>query len=323
MMASVAWADEDARDDYRLTRAFPKFVNCDKGDSIQRAVDRAWPGNTIRIKGKCWERVTIVKSRITLAGAPYGGVDGEIAVVGARQVVIDNLHVTGDGNGVAATENAAVTVQYSRIKGNASSGVVAAEGAVVILIENSITDNANYGVLATDGGNLQIRGNNIIESDVPSYLTGAAIGGFRQTMVHITGGGNTITNTAFEPPTNPGNSSSAKGFAIDIANNSHLRQDRGDATINGNIEILNLTSADIRQAEINGWVFVDGLSANLRLRNSTFVGGLNMYGEAQIRNNVDWTGDAFCNGKFLNPSQPITGNRINCSPPPPPPPPAP
>ena len=43
-----------------------KFVFCDKGHSIQKAVDRARDGRSIRVFGTCHEAVFINKDRITI-----------------------------------------------------------------------------------------------------------------------------------------------------------------------------------------------------------------------------------------------------------------
>src|SRR5688500_16358728 len=89
-----------------LCAAAPKTleVNCGRGDSISGALDKADPGDIIRISGVCNEKVTIRTDRITLDGMGgaviQGGVppqatelDGLVTVDGARGVVIRNLMI--------------------------------------------------------------------------------------------------------------------------------------------------------------------------------------------------------------------------------------
>lgn len=323
-------------------------VNCAApGASIQEAIDRvlfATPMKVI-VRGECVEDVQVRRDDVTLAAHWQGGtVVGTIHVDGAQRVVIDSLTVTGDGDGLSVVNNASATVRNAILEGNAGSGLFAGRNALVILHDNMIRENGEYGLLVTDGANAQIRGGNTIESDVADWLSvGAALGAYRHATVVIRGGGNVIRNHAMGPVMSPGpfpspppppeplpmppRSADAVGFAIDVEHNSSFRQDRGHAVVVGHVEIFNLTSADFRDVELTGHIFVDGLDANLRMRNSTVNGGMSMFGIASLRDSVQWNGDIFCNGNFLNPAvvPPPPGQRIQCAPeihlPPPPPPP--
>lgn len=293
-------------------------VNCgNKGTSIQQAVDTAAPAKptTIIIKGTCEERISIAKDDITLKAHATGGtVVGSITVIGGQRITVDGLRVTGPGTGVTAVDNASVNINNATLEGNGGDGVFADRNALVILQDNTIRGNAVYGVQVTDGANAQIRAGNTIESDAPNFFAGAAIAAYRHATVHIRDGGNVIRNNAAAPPSDPNDSNTAGGFAIDVEHNVSFRQDRGFAEIVGNIEIFNLTSADFRETTITGHIFIDGLNANFRLRNSTVNGGMTMFGPASIRSNVTFNGDIYCNGNGLSTSFVHNGNRIGCFP---------
>lgn len=295
-----------------------RHVNCrNPGASIQREINKAnsVKPTTIVIKGVCIEAVTVAKDDITLMAHPDGGtVDGSISVVGGQRVTIDGLKITGLGDGVAATDNASVNINNAVLEKNSRSGVFATRSALVVLQGNTIRLNDWYGVLVQDGANAQIRANNTIESDVAELDIGTAIGGYRHATIRIRDGGNTITNRAMNTPSDPQNLSTFEGFAIDVEHLSLFRQDSGHAVITGHIYIFNLTTADFRDMEYLGYVFIDGLNANFRVRNSTVSGGMTMFGIADVRSDVTFAGDVYCNFNYLNPVIPTTGTRYDCFP---------
>ena len=53
-----------------------KTVNCNSGETIAKVLDKAEPGDTIRVTGTCFERVTITTDRITLDGQGSATLDG-------------------------------------------------------------------------------------------------------------------------------------------------------------------------------------------------------------------------------------------------------
>ena len=323
------------------------LVNCHApGSSIQRTVDAAALGRpiTVLVRGTCVEDVNVRRDDVSLVAHSLGGaVEGTINVIGAQRFLVDGLRVSGSGDGITALDNASATIRNAMVEHNSGSGVSAIRNALVILHDNVIRKNDAYGLLVTDGANAQVRGGNTIESDVADWLNvGAAIGAYRHATIRIRDGGNVITNAAMgeviipappAPPLPPGSpppppqlpsalsSSEAVGFAIDVEHNSSLRQDQGHAAITGHVEIFNLTSADFRDMDFTGHIFVDGLNANVRIRNSSVDGGMTMFGEASLRDSVQFTGYVFCHGRFLNPSildptamPPPVGARIDCAP---------
>lgn len=291
-------------------------VNCgEEGAGIQRAVDTGVSGNrsTIVIRGVCFETVRIARDDITLRAHAEGGtINGSIIVVGGQRVTIDGLRITGEGEGVSATDNASVNINNALLEQNAGSGVFAGRGALVVLRGNMIRLNGEYGVLAQDGANAQIRAGNTIESDVADFNVGSAVAGYRHATVGVRDGGNIIRNTATAAPGDPQDSGSAPGYAIDMEHVSVFRQDNGHALIHGHIYSFNLTSVDLRDADIFGHIFIDGLNANFRLRNSTVTGGMNMFGPASIRGDVTFNGDIYCNGNFLFIGFEHNGDAIDC-----------
>src|SRR5262245_7810550 len=51
-------------------------VKCDKGQTIDKALKTANPGDTIRLSGTCFERVVVATDRITIDGQGSATLDG-------------------------------------------------------------------------------------------------------------------------------------------------------------------------------------------------------------------------------------------------------
>src|SRR5215475_14341057 len=64
MAASPSWADSVHE------------VQCDKGQTIEKALKKANPGDTIRLSGTCFERVVVAIDRITIDGQGSASLDG-------------------------------------------------------------------------------------------------------------------------------------------------------------------------------------------------------------------------------------------------------
>lgn len=170
-----------------------RVVNCDKGESISRAVRRARAGQTIRIKGVCGEQINIKRDRIRIVGIGDAGFDGSdldpsnfefnpmIGVKDAVGVVIKNVFVRNgpaegllvEGKSTASLENVSahnnsnvgMLVDHARVEitggayeGN-QAGIDTTNGASAILRgEISLQNNGVFGIAASSGAALEARG---------------------------------------------------------------------------------------------------------------------------------------------------------------------
>jgi len=146
-------------------------VNC-PGDSIQAVLNLAPPaikGGTMTINGTCTEDVLVTLDNATFAGGAAAVIRGTITIDGARRVVLQNLSVTGSGNGVVVTGNGTATVRDSIIGRNNDNGIVVTDGAQADILNNQIVQNGQNasdpdqgeGISVYDGGNAQVVGNSI------------------------------------------------------------------------------------------------------------------------------------------------------------------
>jgi len=264
LVGQRAFADDDD-DDVKI-----HHVNCAEFDaSIQEKVDEVKKGRPtiIVIKGTCTEEVTVRKDDLTLLAHENGGtVDGSIDVNGARRVTIDGLTVTGSGGAVTARDNASVTIKDANLQSDGGTAIFATRSASLVM-ENTTVEAAGAfacAVFIGDGSVLRMNGGNTLSNNAPSFNC-ATLSVYRNSTVRIRGSGNTITNVV--PVTGGPNSGSAGGFALDIEMVSSLRIDgSGPAIITGNVESFNLATVDLRKVVVNGGIYADGLTANVRLR---------------------------------------------------------
>lgn len=309
-----ALADQVGGGDQNVT------VSCAPPDTIAAALANAAPGKRliITVTGTCAEDVVIRRDDVTLKGGS-GVVNGQITVNGARRVLILDLMVTGPGNGIVATENADVTVQGSTIELNEASGIDVNSGALVVLVGNTIRATNAYGLLVRDGGIARVERDNTIES-AASGFTGAAIGGFRNATIRIVENGNLVRNSAAiapDPFGNCGLSLNNAHFAMDMEHNTSFRQDEGHASVVGDVYAFHLTGADLRDVDIRGALFSDGIFSSIRLRDQgripgnvtvtgliCFFGGnssLNIRGAPRV-DAITVDGKINCNFSFLSPN---------------------
>ena len=64
MAVAVGDDDDDDDDDDDGPRGRQVTVDCDRGRSLQKAIDRAKPGLTIIVKGTCREHVSVMVNKL-------------------------------------------------------------------------------------------------------------------------------------------------------------------------------------------------------------------------------------------------------------------
>src|SRR5262245_39065384 len=95
-----------------------KTVDCASGKRLAEALEKADPGDILRINGTCHERVIIRIDQITLQGAHAAVLDGDavpgnsftgvVRIEGAQGVVLSGLTIrNGGSNGVTGQAGAA------------------------------------------------------------------------------------------------------------------------------------------------------------------------------------------------------------------------
>ena len=240
------------------------MVDCSAGDTIADVLLNAGPSGrlTITVEGICMEEVTITRDDVTLQGGS-GTVMGHIKIDGARRIEIEGLMVPG---GIAAERGATVHVENCIIEVDTGEAVAVSHGGFVELVGNPlILSQESCAIVATDGGEVRLQNNQMIQSiHGDPNLCASALGLYRGASARLRGG-NTLVNGL------PG------GAVIDAADRSTIRQDGGFDVLNGRLSFTRSTNADIRKAQISGFVFVHDSSV-VRLRDSIVEGDLGIVG---------------------------------------------
>ncbi len=172
-----------------LAAAAPKAldVDCDSRDTISRALERSDPGDLIRIRGICNEKVTVRTDRITLAGIGHaviqGGLfsqgvelDGLVTIDGARGVVLRNLTIQRSrAEGIFGTRGAAFTLENVTLQDNADAGLRAASSTVDV---TGCASRRNFAGFDLFNGTQAVFRGNIVASDnrdVGIFLGGTSL----------------------------------------------------------------------------------------------------------------------------------------------------
>ena len=132
----------------QVSPAWAKKVKCDKGESLQEAIDEASEGDEIKVKGTCNESIVFDSTRhlITLTGKPGASIvspdpsQAAISILGARNIIVTGLTLTGGVTGVGIVNGSA------RLSNNSISasgiGVWILNNARGVLQDNIISDAA-------------------------------------------------------------------------------------------------------------------------------------------------------------------------------------
>lgn len=134
--------------------AIERFVDCDKGQSIQKALDTAPTAKGDRfeifVSGICEERVQIRKDAVTISGDAT--VIGDIRVFQASDVWLFDLTVTGPYNGIVVAGSNSVRLTGVKLVENELNGLqISSRGTAWLRFGTTISENFGSGVYVEDG----------------------------------------------------------------------------------------------------------------------------------------------------------------------------
>jgi hypothetical protein len=225
--------------DCRIPRTIVVDCNADVRKTLGEALEKAKPGDTIRVRGTCVDTVTIVTDRLTLEGVPdeegrgatIEGVSIEgvkrtvITIEGARGVTIRNLTVQGGLNGICARRGTTVTLEGVTADGNDEDGFAIVENSTAQISNCTARDNGDDGFTvarassATFTGTITSEGN---ADDGLSILLSSS-GNFFEATVMANNNGRSETFDAF-----------IIGDGIRVTDASHLIVTNSTVNVRGN-----------------------------------------------------------------------------------------
>lgn len=222
--------------------AAEKKVKCDKGQSVQKELDKLDGPETIVVTGTCHEYLEIKTDDVTIQGGNYQPPSTPVPdrsiiwVRGARRVLITGVTVTGGYNGIVVGQGGSLTLDgNSTISGAANNGVVsvfgssmtvnsstiqenvqgvaAADNSAIVVINSYIQNNTGAGVVVVRSSSARI-GQNLFGVQMKSWITdNGGSGVYIGRSSHAIVDGNTIDN-------NTSTGISIEGGTATIINNS-------------------------------------------------------------------------------------------------------
>jgi len=135
------------------------LVDCDKErpGALQRAIDRARPGDTIQVSGTCDENVAVPvgTDRLTLDGGGTGAIHGPdlavntLQIRGPRGVTVTGLTISGGRAGIDVSRGATALIDGNTIENTGRNGITLGAFATANIVNNTIQNNASAGILVT------------------------------------------------------------------------------------------------------------------------------------------------------------------------------
>lgn len=142
--------------------AAPHKVDCDKGDSLQRAID-AGAGSAkpidILLSGNCYEDIRISRDGVSIVGGYDATIIGDVRLYAADNFNLANVKLTGPGEGIRIV-NGRARLTNVHIAQNEANGISVRQSGMAVLRNCIIEDNAEGGVIV-DNASSTIRGSTI------------------------------------------------------------------------------------------------------------------------------------------------------------------
>jgi parallel beta-helix repeat protein len=161
-------------------------VNCNKGQSVQAALDNVAAQLVVEITGVCAQTVTITRDDVTLRGVDGAIFEGTtppsqtlvgITVFRASDVALENLTVQGMRWGIRLDGGASATLTDVVLQEN-RTGLLVTNSSSASLAECTARNNVNYGLTAWQGSSLNVTSGTVVASNnlYGFVLSGSSIG---------------------------------------------------------------------------------------------------------------------------------------------------
>jgi len=128
-------------------------VDCSSA-SLQAAIDKAKPGDTLVVSGTCKENLVIHEevARITLDGQGKATIDGPDAgkrtiEVRGRGITIKGFTVTGGSSGINVTVGGQAVIDGNTVQGAAGSGILVTRTSHSWIVNNTVQNNGRHGIV--------------------------------------------------------------------------------------------------------------------------------------------------------------------------------
>ena len=133
-------------------QAQDRTVNCDVGQSLQDAINKARSSAApliLNVRGICYEDIRFSRDLLTIDGSGEAVIHGSLRNFGAR-VTIRNIEITGPGFGLFASTGRTRLINVHFI-GNEEQGLLISDNGLVAFNGGSIKNNSLQGVVLESG----------------------------------------------------------------------------------------------------------------------------------------------------------------------------
>ncbi len=199
-------------------------VDCTKGETLTKAVERAKPGDTIQVTGTCKETVLITTDRLTLDGQGSAILDGGsvgkegavvfpsqsdlsylpfyagvLTIAGARGVTITGFTIQHGLDGITCKGGATCIVRNTTLQDNADEGIQVSQNATAEVVDCTLRRNAEWGILVFDTSSVIFHGTLVTTNNgrdginIDSNSTARVYGGTTIQANNNAGNGITLT----------------------------------------------------------------------------------------------------------------------------------
>lgn len=282
-------------------------VQCAAGQSINDALSRAEPGETILVRGTCRERVVITQP-VTLDGGGSAVIDGAgvppvdpefdglVVIKGVTNVNLVGLTIqNGRTNGIFAAHGAAVVLKDVTTQNNAFVGIVVSDNSTAEVIDSATQSNGEGGFDVFTSSSMIVRGTFVVSRNgiVGGGMNGQSIVELRGAQVTvadhpvfgiIAGSRSHLAVFGFQGALGSTLNVSGSGFAgIGIADSTlTIFSDTVVTATNNGVGLLVVTGTASAPSEGATFVLHDnGVGMSLASGSSTFLrAGLNVHDNA-------------------------------------------
>ena len=134
-------------------------VDCSSA-TLQAAVEKAKPGDTLLVSGTCKENLVIYEkaARITLDGQGKATIeapdDGRPTItLRGRGITIKGFTVTGGRHGINVTRGGQAIIDGNTVQGAARNGILVNKTSYALIVNNTSQNNARCGIVIGGGSN--------------------------------------------------------------------------------------------------------------------------------------------------------------------------
>lgn len=161
-----------ARTQSQIAAPLPRFVDCDAGGSIQKALRTMRPGETLFVRGTCMESVEVTLDGVVLDGLGTATISGPdstrdtLRLVNLREATVRGFRITGGRDGIHMRWVTLGYILNNTIEQTGRNGIQLTRQSYAHISDTVIQNNPRNGIEVQDS---RVRiGHNLDEPPLPA-----------------------------------------------------------------------------------------------------------------------------------------------------------